>query len=215
MCGRYEIQASPESLIALFDLESDGLRVDAEALCDRPEVRPSNEVLVVLNQEPTRLQSAAWGYIDTWSERLRPFNARDDKLLGRSWHTAFETRRCLIPATAFFEWRVVPGQKRKQPVRFSMRDKAPFCFAGLWNRVQGRLSCTIITTKPSTLVAPVHDRMPAILSASDRAVWMRPGVVDSGECLKPFPSELMVGEDVDPSLRSGALTRAPPQLKLF
>ena len=215
MCGRYEIQASSESLIALFDLENQGLSAELEPLLNRSEVRPSNDVLVVLNQKPKRLQSAVWGYLDSWSERLRPFNARDDKLLGRSWKSAFETRRCLIPATAFFEWKVVPGQKRKQPVRFSMRDGAPFCFAGLWNRSDGKLSCTIITTRPSTLVAPIHDRMPAILDRAERSLWIQTGTVDSGACLRPFPSELMVAEEVDPSLRSKDLPRPHPQLKLL
>ena len=172
-------------------------------------------MLVVTNEEPRRLQTAFWGFLDTWSASTRPFNARDDKLLGGAWLSAAEAHRCWVPATAFFEWRAVLGQKKRQPVRFGMRDGAPFCFAGLWNRYQGRLICTIITTSPSALVAPMHDRMPAILPCKSMAAWLRPGRVDVKELLRPYPAELMIAEDADSADVGGTEMVAEPQLELF
>jgi putative SOS response-associated peptidase YedK len=98
----------------------------------------------------------------------------------------------------FYEWGK-SGTKVKQPYNFGMADDALFAFAGLWERWRDPPSefietFTILTTKPNSLVADVHDRMPAILKPEDYDLWLDPGVTNAAlvaDSLKPFDSRLM------------------------
>jgi putative SOS response-associated peptidase YedK len=84
---------------------------------------------------------------------------------------AFKSKRCLIPASGYYEWHDAPGGK--QPHYFTRRDSQPITFAGLWSRWRDKeagnnlLSCTMVITEPNKLAAVVHDRMPVILEAKD------------------------------------------------
>lgn len=89
-------------------------------------------------------------------------NSREDKLQGRTWHKAFTDRRCLIPATAFYEW--IDRRGGKVPLRFEDPTGAFLWIAGIWEHDQERGDVfSMITTEPSAQIAPVHDRMPAVL----------------------------------------------------
>ena len=88
-----------------------------------------------------------------------------------AFRDAMRQRRCLIPAYGFYEWKKLGG-KEKQPYSFGMIDDSVFAFAGLWERWRDPAgesieTCTILTTKPNSLVANVHDRMPVILKLED------------------------------------------------
>jgi putative SOS response-associated peptidase YedK len=118
-------------------------------------------------------------------------------------------RRCLIVADGFYEWRPVSGGK-KQPVRFSRTDDEPFAFAGLWTRREDRESgehvesCTIITTQPNELVAPVHDRVPVILPRELEEPWLDPEVEarEAISFLQPSPPVLMKASPASPLVNS-------------
>jgi putative SOS response-associated peptidase YedK len=206
MCGRYELAAPTDALLDLLEIEPTDLAALGDAREARLEIHPSAEVLIAINEGPRALRSAWWGFASA-DLKQRPFNARDDKLETAFWRQAFESQRCLIPASAFFEWREVAGSKKKQPVKFALHGGQPFCFAGLWTQAGGHLSCTIITTTPSPLVAPVHDRMPVILPRGAHAAWMQPGRESRSalhRLLTPYPSRLMTAVDLplapDPQL---------------
>jgi putative SOS response-associated peptidase YedK len=104
----------------------------------------------------------------------------------------------LIPADGFYEWAKL-ATKVKQPYNFGMTDDSLFAFAGLWERWRdpaGKFieTCTILTTKPNSLVADVHNRMPVILNPEDYDLWLDPGMTDVtvvGDSLKPFDPRLM------------------------
>lgn len=91
------------------------------------------------------------------------------------------------------------GEATKQPYSIGMIDDSIFAFAGLWESWRppaGKVleTCTILTTRPNSLVADVHDRMPVMLRPEDYDLWLDPGVTDAmrvTECLKPFDSRLM------------------------
>lgn len=90
-------------------------------------------------------------------------NSREDKLDGHTWNKSFRERRCLIPATAFYEW--VDGKGGKVPLRFERPDHQTTFIAGIWRIEEGRGECfSMITTEPNGVLAPVHDRMPAVLA---------------------------------------------------
>jgi putative SOS response-associated peptidase YedK len=94
---------------------------------------------------------------------------------------------------------ITVGPKNKQPYSFCMQDDSVYAFAGLWKRWQepgGEAvhTCTILTTKPNSLVATVHDRMPVVLNPEYYDLWLDPGVTDPArvsDCLKPFEAGLM------------------------
>src|SRR5207244_2042608 len=108
-------------------------------------------------------------------------------------------RRCLIPATAFYEWQDT-GEKHKQPYHFRLWDGQPFAFAGLWERWNGEPAetCTILTTEANPLVRPVHDRMPVILPAEHFTAWLDPRTPTDAlhGLLRPYPAGEMTASPV-------------------
>jgi len=92
-----------------------------------------------------------------------------------AFRSAWKSRRCLVPANGFYEWQRRNG--RKQPWYVRMRSGKPFAIAGLWERREDPggdplETCTLITTGPNDLLAPIHDRMPVILAPADFDRWL-------------------------------------------
>jgi putative SOS response-associated peptidase YedK len=130
--------------------------------------------------------------------RYKLINARSETVTSKpSFREAFESRRCLIPADGFYEWKRT--EKAKQPFHFGMADDSLFAFAGLWDRWkeasgQAVESCSILTTTPNALLADVHDRMPVILNPEHYDLWLDPGFRRAEtlkEMLNPFDATLM------------------------
>jgi putative SOS response-associated peptidase YedK len=116
-----------------------------------------------------------------------------------AFREAFKSRRCLIAADGFYEWKKL-DTKTKQPYAIAMQDRSMFGFAGLWERWTDKASgevvrsCTIITTTPNEVCAPIHDRMPVIVSPEDYGKWLGEHEADPVrllQMLKPFPAEQM------------------------
>lgn len=180
MCGRYDLTESPRALALYFQLAAE------PAAFANPDVRPTQSAPVIRLDAGQRLAlPARWGLIPSWAKdesfAQHTFNARAETLRTKaSFRSAFRQRRCLVPASAFYEWRSMPQQKRKQKLRFTSPQHHPLALAGLWERWQppgnGEVldTYTIITTAPNALMAPVHDRMPAILGADDWEAWLDP-----------------------------------------
>src|SRR5262249_49526186 len=115
-----------------------------------------------------------------------------------SFRAAFKRQRCLIPASGFYEWQVVPGQKKKQPYMIRRKDGEPLAFAGLWEHwskgAEPLDSCCIITTDCNETVRPVHNRMPVILDKKDFSQWLDPKLSKAEELsslLCPAPEKLL------------------------
>jgi putative SOS response-associated peptidase YedK len=197
MCGRYTSTAAFDELTLRF-----GITVESgsnDQLTARYNVSPSQQVpIVVAFNGGRRLIMAKWGFRPAWvsDSKLAPINARAETIAtSRLFAAAVKGGRCLVPATGFYEWKTIPGQKRKQPYYIRLKDGAPFGFAGLWTPPHlAPPTCTIITTTPNELCAPIHNRMPAILDPEDEALWLEPGPIAPERvlsCLRPFPSERM------------------------
>jgi putative SOS response-associated peptidase YedK len=127
-------------------------------------------------------------------------NARAETLTEKpSFRNAFRSRRCLVPATGFFEWK---HEKVKTPYLIGLKNDEPFCFAGLWDKWvsgDGEIihSFTIITTGANQLVEQIHNRMPVILQQSDENRWLSinpdPALAD---LLRPYPADKMEARPV-------------------
>src|SRR5690606_31149175 len=137
-------------------------------------VAPTNDVWAVLEAEGhRRLEALHWGLVPRWAKDpsvgSRMINARAETLATKNaYKSAFRSRRCIIPADGFYEWRKVPGARLTQPYCVHRADGQPMAFAGLWevwrpkDRPDEELhSCTIVTGAPNDTVRFVHDRMPA------------------------------------------------------
>jgi putative SOS response-associated peptidase YedK len=180
-------------------LERFGVRVRTAIYKARYNCAPSQNLAVITNVEPGTLDYFRWGLIPSWAREMsvgsKMINARAETILEKpSFKNAFRHRRCLIPATGFFEWR---RDKERTPFNIRLKTHAPFCFAGLWDQwktPEGETlrTFTIITTTPNELMADIHDRMPVILHTADEPRWL--GMEGDGtvaDLLRPYPAEFM------------------------
>lgn len=170
----------------------------------RFNIAPSEEIAVVrpAPDGSRRLEMMRWGLIPYWSREpataARTINARSETADWKpAFRNAFRFRRCLIPADGFFEWKKQKGGSL--PFYYRMRDESIFAFAGLWDlwrngKGESIRSCTILTTSPNELVAPVHNRMPVILAPDHYRAWLdpQPARPQLKGLLLPFPAAEMI-----------------------
>lgn len=186
MCGRFTLTSSGKRLREHFALSA-----APDEVVPRYNIAPTQPVLVIPNRSQRLLREARWGLVPHWAKSLavghRMINARAETLPTRAaFRTALERRRCLIPADGFYEWK--RAGRQRSPFFVHSRDGEPIGFAGLWDiwrSPQGEAvaSCTIITTAPNQLIAPLHDRMPVILDPKSYDAWLNP---------RPQPAEVLM-----------------------
>ncbi len=210
MCGRYTLATQLELLEPRF-----GVDAGSAPSIPRYNIAPGQMVPVVSVEHGRNLTMMRWGLVPSWAKDksvgYRMINARAETVAEKpSFRKALESRRCLVPADGFFEWRKEQGGRVKTPVRFVLKDRSLFAFAGLWERWKqpdGKdlLTYTIITTEANELVRPVHDRMPVILGRDDEGRWLekptgkgKPPV----ELLAPFPADMMEVYEVSTAVNS-------------
>lgn len=208
MCGRYRSTTPAGKLRELLRF-----------LNDPPEIRPRynaapTDVLPVVRLDGNgdrELAMLRWGLIPFWAKDRKIgakfINARAETIAtAPAFRAAFRARRCLVPASGFYEWKKTDGGK--QPYHIGMRDGAPFAFAGLWERwTKGDAptdSFTIVTGAPNSLVAGLHDRMPAILDPADYDAWLTAADAATAEAMlqQPFPAQLMAAYPVSSKVNS-------------
>jgi putative SOS response-associated peptidase YedK len=154
-----------------------------------------------------------WGLIPNWATDPtignQMINARAETLTEKpAFKHLVGSRRCIIPADGFYEWR--KERKRKIPMWVHLKSREPFGLAGLWDvwrNPSGKQveSFTIITTEPNELIRPIHNRMPVILRPEDEEAWLdgsRTSFAKAGSFLKPYPDELMAAHDVSAVVNS-------------
>jgi putative SOS response-associated peptidase YedK len=194
MCGRYTL-TNPSDLAARF-----GLGAIAEThLEPRFNIAPAQLVpIVVEGAEGRSLEWMRWGFKPAWMKDFRqqpPINARAESLLDRPlFRGSVRRNRCIIPASGFYEWQTVPGTKLKQPWYFRGKDIGLLGFAGFFaHDAEGQNTFLIITTKANQLLAPIHDRMPVILSPEGEQIWLDRGTqtLEALTSLTPYPAEQM------------------------
>jgi putative SOS response-associated peptidase YedK len=194
VCGRYTLAApDPAQLRARFPI---GESVEIRR---RFNVAPGDEVLAVTTDREARPRGdlLRWGLVPSWADgpdgRLKMINARVETIAEKpAFRGPFERFRCLIIADGFYEWQAAAGGK--QAFHITRGDAQPFAFAGLWSvwrrDTAAIRSCAIITTRASSAVAALHDRMPVILDPDAEAGWLDPATPRGAllEMLHPWPS---------------------------
>ncbi|MGI8547189.1 MAG: SOS response-associated peptidase [Gemmatimonadaceae bacterium] len=179
MCGRASLALDEGDLAAY--LQSLGVRSSLRRPSRRYNIAPSQDHVVITETADQRdAHLMRWGLVPSWAKDStignHLINARAEGVVSKpSYRSAFAKRRGLVVVDGFYEWRR-NASGPKTPIRISRRDGAPFTLAGLWE-VWGagddRLTtCTIITTGPNEIMAPIHNRMPVVLAGDARDAWL-------------------------------------------
>ena len=211
MCGRFNQTASGEEIAEAFALD------EAQALAPRYNIAPTQPVPVVVVEPASSrrvLVERKWGLVprDALGKERGFINARAESAASKpAFSEAFAERRCLVPATGFYEWQQVDA-RRRQPWLIRLASGAPFAFAGLWEPPAAALpgalpTFTILTTQPNDVTRKVHDRMPVILAPASYARWLDPALRDFEglrEIIAPFPAQAMTAYPVSTHVNNAA-----------
>jgi putative SOS response-associated peptidase YedK len=172
MCGRFALQSIPKPVLDEFVIIPPPVK-------PRYNIAPTQPVPVVLAGHDGKpvMAELRWGLIPPWAKDIsvgvRAINARAETVAEKpAFRDAFGKRRCLVPASGFYEWK--REGKTRTPYYFTSRN-GPIVFAGLWERWDGGeiiRSFAIITTEANGLMSPIHDRMPVILRRGDWRSWI-------------------------------------------
>jgi putative SOS response-associated peptidase YedK len=207
MCGRYNLKATGPELLAAFEIA-----YDAEKFIDlgpRYNIYPTQVVPAVRRDSGERAACLLrWGLVPPWAKDLkyggRTTIARADTVADlNSYRAAFKSRRCLIPATGWYEWQETV--KPKQPFNIRRRDEGVLAFAGLWESWRGDPAqppvetFTIITTEAAPALSYIHHRMPVVLSPKDYDLWLDPRVSERDVLLPlliPYAGDDLTGYPV-------------------
>ena len=190
MCSRYFLDADGNIIAYTF-------RVPVhEPIRKRFNIAPTQQAPVVRAAQDGGREVAMlrWGLVPPWAKDVavgnRMINARSEGVDSKpAFRAAVRERRCLVPASGFFEWKGVPG--RKQPFAITLPDRPLFAFAGLWETWRSREGAsvetfTIVTTEANDAVAAIHDRMPVILPREAEAAWLGGEPLEACKLLTPY-----------------------------
>lgn len=198
MCGRFTFAISPELLAEIFEVT---------ALADIPtryNIAPSQQVPIIREAATggRYLSSVRWGLVPHWAKDPsignRMINARCETIHEKpAFRQAVRSRRCIVPASGFFEWAATAAGRT--PHYVTMRDGTPLAFAGIWDSwktPEGEVleTCAILTTAANSLMAPLHDRMPVILHRTEFVLWLDRATNNPEKLQRlyhPYPAELL------------------------
>jgi putative SOS response-associated peptidase YedK len=195
VCGRFVLKAPVSQLISRFKLD------EAVDVPPRYNIAPGTGIPTIRHSPEGKrvMHLLRWGLIPHWAKDpglgAKLSNARGEAVADKpAFRDAFNRRRCLVPVDGFYEWKATG--KQKQPYYFSLKSGEPFALGGLWESWRtsdGDIlrTCCLITTGPNETMAPVHDRMPVIVSRGDVEVWLTGDANDAQVLIRPYSSEDM------------------------
>ncbi|MFP4369654.1 MAG: SOS response-associated peptidase [Candidatus Kapaibacterium sp.] len=196
MCGRFAMTATTEDIENLLPELGPDAEIEA-----RYNIAPTQNIAAILGDGSGKIRKLRWGLVPFWADDPsignRMINARGETLNEKpSFKKLIKSRRCLIIATGFYEWK--KSGKEKIPYYIKMKDGKPFTFAGLWdvwNKGEEPLTtATIITTVPNEMISDIHNRMPAIIMPEHRELWLSTETVSIEMLLAaigPYPADEM------------------------
>jgi putative SOS response-associated peptidase YedK len=221
MCGRYYLKADQAAISARFSVTT----IEERHVEDLNLV-PSQMMQVILNVSPQTITYAQWGFIPSWIKDPdggnKPINAVGETVAVNGYFRAsFQSRRCLVIASGFYEWERVDG-KPKQPYRISLETSELFAMAGIWDIWQSpngeALTFAIVTVPANEVVGRIHNRMPVFLLPEEEKVWLDTSAPDTSAAqalLRPFPADLMIAELMPSEFFKAARPKKAEELSLF
>jgi putative SOS response-associated peptidase YedK len=209
MCGRFTLHLPPELLAEIFGL------LEIPVYPARYNIAPTQKVAVIrcVGDGRNRLDFFRWGLVPSWAKDLgignKMINAKAETVHEKAaFRHAIRHRRCLVPASGFFEWR--HEGKGKIPLYVRLKNGSPMVFAAIWESwksPEGETveSCAVLTTSSNELIEPLHDRMPVILHPEEYRLWLDPEISDPAKLrhlYRPYPPDQMVMYPVSPLVNS-------------
>jgi len=166
MCGRYVLE-KPDLINRRFKIKNKLPLYEPNY-----NVTPGLSAPVIIKKSPNSCELMDWGFVPDWMEeaKFKTINARDDSLDKNFYKGAFAQNRCLVPASGFYEWKKIEldGKETKIPYFIRLKEVELFGLAGIF----GEQRFAIITTKPNSVMAKIHNRMPVIIEVKDEEVWL-------------------------------------------
>ncbi|MEM0983288.1 MAG: SOS response-associated peptidase [Planctomycetota bacterium] len=207
MCGRFYIVQLYEEVAARFGVTIPGWTSDIR-ITPRFNAAPGQRIAAVRATGSAReLAAPKWGLIPRWSNddaiASKTANARSETAHEKpSFREAFAKRRCLIPASGFYEWKQTASGK--QPVAVHLEDEPLYAMAGLWETWRDPATgtdldtATVLTCEANDFIAGMHPRMPVILPDSAWERWLDPGTTtdDARGLCRPLPAGRMTSHAV-------------------
>lgn len=208
MCGRYSFAQLSLEVEKRFKIH-----VDGNTYVAKYNNAPGQKLAVIANSYPNELQFFHWGLIPAWSQDQRMafnmINARAETLETKpAFRSAFKSKRCLIPADGFYEWK--KNGRIKTPFHIRLKSQEMFAMAGLWEEwkdVEGKIknSFTIITTESNDLMRKLHPRMPVMLPKELEKEWLKDlNPKDLKEMLLPLEGKMMEAFEVSPKINKAS-----------
>ncbi|MHA6346128.1 SOS response-associated peptidase [Roseivivax sp. CAU 1761] len=204
MCGRFAVTLPPEAMAQLFQA------VPANDLPPVPnrDVRPTTRIHAVRRDEAgtRRLEGLRWGFLPHWYKTPKDgpllINARAETVAEKpAFRAAARARRCLIPASGFYEWHTAPDRS-KTPWYITRADGEALVMAGLWQvweRGEERLTtCAIVTCTAEGRMAELHHRMPVVLDPGDWPLWLGESGHGAATLMRPMPEGALAFEQRGP-----------------
>ncbi len=201
MCGRFAL-AFIKGFFTRFEVIDQSAQIQP-----RFNIAPSQRVPIIVSESPNKVVEMKWGLVPFWAKDPkignRLINARGEGISKKpAYRASVKRRRCLVPATGFYEWREEEG--RKTPYYVHMKDGGLFAFAGLWdswNKAEGEplQTFTIITTRANSALHEIHNRMPVILRREHESLWLEQRELEPDELariFKPYPAKLVTSYEV-------------------
>jgi len=217
VCGRFAFYSPTEAAAALF-----GVAAVPAAVEPRYNIAPTQYVAAVRPSasEGRELVMLRWGLVPFWAKDAdigdRMINARAETVAEKpAYRAAFRHRRCLVLADGFYEWR--RDGDHKTPYFISLASGAPFALAALWESWKDKASgdelqtATLITTEANDFMAPVHHRMPVVLTPDTADLWLADGkaLLDDVARLTPDLAAWPVDRRVNNARNEGSDLVAP------
>ncbi|MEO8243196.1 MAG: SOS response-associated peptidase [bacterium] len=202
MCGRFTITHPNEALAALFDA------VPGNDLPESPRfnICPTNPVAVVTSDGGRRLRTMRWGLVPAWYKAPTDgpliINARSDTVAEKpAFREAIRQRRCILPASGFYEWSAGPNGRRL-PWYITRTDGQPMAFGALYSHWGEMDTVAMVTVDGGANMAGIHDREPVILEPDDWPLWLGEAGHGAAVLMKPTPQGVLHSWRVDPAVNS-------------
>lgn len=173
MCGRFENNVREEWMIEKF--ASFDISIIFNTKTDERKyenIAPTNSILTLVGKDEEVL-----GNIDKWGIKFSDkspliFNSRIETVIAKPfWKMLFDRNRCIVPMTAFYEWK--KENNKKVPYKVFLKDEEFFFVPGLYNiDKEGKKTISLITTEPNDFMKSIHHRMPVILKIEDAIAFL-------------------------------------------
>ena len=211
MCGRFALPGDVREAVETFSARPRDLDRWPSLLQARYNICPTQPVAAIrLGADGREMVGMRWGFLPSWYKTATDgpllINARSETIAEKpSFRDAARQRRCLIPASGFYEWQ--GPEKPKTPYFIAPAETGIFAFAGVWQawrQPDGEVidTCAIVTCPANEMLSPIHHRMPVVIAPEDYGLWLGEEGKGAAVLMKPTANEFFAFHEVGAAVGS-------------